>query len=166
MPAKARIEKILPPTAASFVYQIKREGNFGAFWHYHPEYQLTLVLRGRGTRFVGDDVSPFKAGDLVLTGPNLPHMWCSPRPRVRGGRSQEAVLIQFPEAIFGEAFLRLPEMAPVRRLLERSALGIRFGEAAKKVWSGDNTKVLGHATSGPRRRKTNRPASTLVSTCS
>lgn len=26
---------------------------------------------------------------------------------------------------------------------------IRFGEAAKKVWSGDATKVLGHATSGP-----------------
>ena len=26
---------------------------------------------------------------------------------------------------------------------------IRFGEAAKKVWSGDSTKVLGHATSGP-----------------
>ena len=26
---------------------------------------------------------------------------------------------------------------------------IRFGEAAKQVWSGDATKVLGHATSGP-----------------
>ena len=25
----------------------------------------------------------------------------------------------------------------------------RIGEAAKKVWSGENTKVLGHATSGP-----------------
>ena len=30
MPAKPRIEKILPPTAASFVYQIKRDRNFGA----------------------------------------------------------------------------------------------------------------------------------------
>ena len=26
---------------------------------------------------------------------------------------------------------------------------IRFGEAARKVWAGENTKVLGHATSGP-----------------
>jgi hypothetical protein len=26
---------------------------------------------------------------------------------------------------------------------------IRFGEAAKKVWAGEATKVLGHATSGP-----------------
>jgi acetyl-CoA acetyltransferase len=26
---------------------------------------------------------------------------------------------------------------------------IRFGEAAKRVWAGEATKVLGHATSGP-----------------
>jgi len=132
MPAKPRIEKILPPTAASFVYQIKRDRNFGVFWHYHPEYQLTLVLRGRGRRFVGDDVSSFKAGDLVLTGPNLPHMWCSSRARPGAGGRNEAILVQFPETIFGGPFLQLPEMAPVRRLLERSALGIRFGEAARR----------------------------------
>ena len=30
-----------------------------------------------------------------------------------------------------------------------SAGGIRVGEAAKKVWAGEATKVLGHATSGP-----------------
>ena len=94
MPVKARIEKILPPSAASFVYQVKREPGFSAFWHYHPEYQLTLVLRGRGKRFVGDDVSLFQAGDLVLTGPDLPHMWCSSRTREQGGLPHEAVMIQ------------------------------------------------------------------------
>jgi acetyl-CoA acetyltransferase len=30
-----------------------------------------------------------------------------------------------------------------------SAGGIRVGEAAKRIWSGEATKVLGHATSGP-----------------
>jgi acetyl-CoA acetyltransferase len=30
-----------------------------------------------------------------------------------------------------------------------SAGGIRIGEAAKRIWSGEATKVLGHATSGP-----------------
>src|SRR6185436_7902637 len=132
MPVKARIEKILPPSAASFVYQIKREPSFGVFWHYHPEYQLTMVLRGQGKRFVGDDVSRFKPGDLVLTGPNLPHMWCSSRNRDRGSRPHEAIIIQFPGTIFGGPFLELPEMAPVRRLLERSTLGIRFGDGARK----------------------------------
>jgi len=131
MSVKARVEKILPPIAASFVYRIKREPSFGVFWHYHPEYQLTLVLRGQGKRYVGDDVSRFRAGDLVLTGPNLPHMWCSARRPGSRARPHEAIIVQFPETIFGGQFLHLPEMAAVRRLLERSSLGIRFGDAVR-----------------------------------
>jgi AraC-like DNA-binding protein len=132
MAVKARIEKLLPPVTASFIYRIKREPSFGAFWHYHPEHQLTLVLRGQGKRFVGDDISRFKAGDLVLTGPNLPHMWCSGRIRSSSSRPHEAIIIQFPEAIFSGAFLDLPEMAAVRRLLARSAQGVRFGVGARR----------------------------------
>jgi hypothetical protein len=30
-----------------------------------------------------------------------------------------------------------------------SAGGIRIGEAARRIWSGEADKVLGHATSGP-----------------
>jgi AraC-like DNA-binding protein len=132
MAVKARIEKLLPPVTASFIYRIKREPSFGVFWHYHPEYQLTLVRRGQGKRFVGDDISRFKAGDLVLTGPNLPHMWCSHRARTSSRRPHEAIIIQFPASLFGGAFLDLPEMAAIRRLLERSAQGIRFGDAPRR----------------------------------
>jgi len=131
MAVRARIEKLLPPATASFIYRIKREPSFGVYWHYHPEYQLTLVLRGQGKRFVGDDISAFKAGDLVLTGPNLPHMWCSARARSSNHRPHEAIIIQFPESIFGGRFLELPEMSAVRRLLERSAQGIRFADAVR-----------------------------------
>lgn len=131
MAIRARIEKLLPSATASFIYRVRREPSFGAFWHYHPEYQLTLVRRGRGKRFVGDDVSRFKAGDLVLTGPNLPHMWCSSRAHVSRGLPHEAIIIQFPESIFGGQFLDLPEMSAVRRLLERSAQGIRFAQGVR-----------------------------------
>ena len=30
-----------------------------------------------------------------------------------------------------------------------SSGGIRIGEAAKRIWSGESAKTLGHATSGP-----------------
>jgi AraC-like DNA-binding protein len=129
MAVRARIEKLLPPATASFIYRIKREPSFGIYWHYHPEYQLTLVRRGQGKRFVGDDISRFKAGDLVLTGPNLPHMWCSSRAHDSSRLPHEAIIIQFPETIFGGQFLDLPEMSAVRRLLERSAQGIRFANS-------------------------------------
>jgi AraC-like DNA-binding protein/quercetin dioxygenase-like cupin family protein len=131
MAVRARIEKLLTPATASFLYHVKRDPSFGVFWHYHPEYQLTLVRRGQGKRFVGDDVSRFKAGDLVLTGPNLPHMWCSARARDPKSPPAEAILIQFPESIFGGQFLELPEMSAVRRLLQRSAQGIRFADSVR-----------------------------------
>ena len=45
MAVKAQVEKLLPPPAASFLYKTRRE-HFGVYWHFHPEYQLTLVTRG------------------------------------------------------------------------------------------------------------------------
>jgi AraC-like DNA-binding protein len=127
MAVKAQVEKLLPPPSASFLYKTRRE-HFGVYWHFHPEYQLTLVTRGQGRRFVGDHVGRFSAGDLVLTGPNLPHMWCSGRS---GPRPDESLMIQFPENLIGASLLGLPEMTPIRRLLELSRRGVRFEGAAR-----------------------------------
>lgn len=132
MAVQARIEKLLPPPTTSFIHKRRKEPAFGVFWHFHPEYQLTLVLRGHGKRFVGDDLSHFGKGDLVLTGPNLPHMWCSAPESGLTSPPHEAVIIQFPESVFGGRFLELPELGAVRRLLERSRRGIEFGKAIRR----------------------------------
>ncbi len=131
MAVRALIEKLLPPPGSSFIHQTRREPVYGVFWHFHPEYQLTLVLRGRGKRFVGDHIARFQEGDLVLTGPNLPHMWCSSRRRIPGAGSEETVILQFPESLFGGRFLDLPEMSAVRRLLEGSRRGLSFGASTR-----------------------------------
>ena len=41
-------------------------------WHFHPEYEIMLVLEGRGIRFVGDSIDRFDAGDLVFLGRRYP----------------------------------------------------------------------------------------------
>ncbi|HVE41187.1 MAG TPA: AraC family transcriptional regulator [Planctomycetota bacterium] len=130
MAVKAQVEKLLPPPASSFLYKTRRE-HFGVYWHFHPEYQLTLVTRGRGRRFVGDHVGRFGPGDLVLTGPNLPHMWCSGSSTREGRRPDESLMIQFPEGLLGASLLGLPEMTSVRRLLEISRRGVRFEGSAR-----------------------------------
>ena len=45
-----------------------------AAWHYHSQYELLYITKSTGIRFVGDSVTHFEAGDLVLVGPYLPHL--------------------------------------------------------------------------------------------
>lgn len=46
-------------------------------WHYHPEYEIHLVVATSGTFYIGDFVGRFGPGQLIMTGPNLPQNWIS-----------------------------------------------------------------------------------------
>jgi quercetin dioxygenase-like cupin family protein len=74
---KSALQKSPIPNSHAFVAKLLRQPNFDPIWHFHPEYQLFMVLKGSGTRFIGDHVKHYKEGDITLTGPNLPHMWRS-----------------------------------------------------------------------------------------
>jgi AraC-like DNA-binding protein len=102
------------------------EGEFPC-WHYHPEYELTLMIDTHGKRLVGDGVADYGPGDLVLLGPNLPHSWCPTRAKRNGAKPGHCVVMQFRQDFLGEQFLKLREMAEVARLLRASAQGLGFG---------------------------------------
>lgn len=108
---------------------------FDPNWHFHSEYQLFIVLEGTGTRFIGDHVQPFKAGDLVLTGPNLPHLWRSDPEYfdTESAMSTEGVVVYFPQDFFGNPFLQKIEMVQVRQLLMRAARGVAFSGTTSKI---------------------------------
>ncbi|HEY9488756.1 MAG TPA: AraC family transcriptional regulator [Chryseosolibacter sp.] len=113
-----------------------RAPHFDANWHFHSEYQLFVVLRGTGMRFIGDHAQPFKPGDLVLTGPDLPHLWRSDLEYFEGDPQlwTEGIVIYFPEDFFADQFLRKMEMVLVRQLLIQSSRGISYqGQTAEKV---------------------------------
>lgn len=44
-------------------------------WHFHEELELVYIIKSTGTRFVGDSIEKFEAGEVVLIGKNVPHMW-------------------------------------------------------------------------------------------
>ncbi|HZE96666.1 MAG TPA: AraC family transcriptional regulator [Planctomycetota bacterium] len=122
---KAKIERVSTGDAASFLCRRRTDPRFGFSWHYHPELELTLIVRSRGRRFVGDSIEPYDDGDLVLVGPNLPHTWSSD-PRRKG--RHEAVFCQFPRE-----FLRAPELAGAGRLFDRASRGLRFSGRTQRA---------------------------------
>ena len=107
----------------SFHCEIVRGPGYGATWHFHPEFQITLVLKSTGYRLVGDNITPLAPGDLVLVGANLPHVW---QQDAGGGRGAvHAIVVRFLDTSLGRDFLEIPEAAGVKRLLRRAARGLR-----------------------------------------
>ncbi len=121
---RARLENISPKMQGRSIYGLKiNQASFDSLWHYHPEYELTYIIKGNGRRMVGDHMENFCEGDLVLLGPDLPHTWISER----GTNSENslALVIQFPEA-FISPFRNLLELKNVHELLNKSGTGVRF----------------------------------------
>jgi AraC-like DNA-binding protein len=110
--------------------------HFDPNWHFHSEYQLFIVMKGTGTRFIGDHVSPFKKGDLVFTGPNLPHLWQSDHEYFNGDKElmTEGIVIYFPENFLGNDFLYKNEMYKIKQLFLKAQRGLDiFGTTAEKA---------------------------------
>ncbi|HEY3320388.1 MAG TPA: AraC family transcriptional regulator [Planctomycetota bacterium] len=95
-------------------------------WHAHPAMELTLILSGSGTRFIGDEIAPVSPPELVLIGPDMPHYW-------RGLRPSSGYVAQFE---FGEhhAFWQFPEFQNLKTLWQKSARGLLFsGRTRQRV---------------------------------
>jgi len=100
--------------------------NFGTVWHFHPELELHYIVRGEGVRFVGDNVSNFNAGELLLLGENLPHMWrCNEKYfRKDPNITAEAIVVQFLPDFMGTDFLKKSESDAIHYLFEKAKAGL------------------------------------------
>jgi AraC-like DNA-binding protein len=120
---KPIFQRLTTEPEEGFTFKDIRSSGFDCPWHVHPEYEVILVLQGHGYRIVGDNISRLSAGDLVMVGPGLPHIW-KDEPPVGGRATVHFLLIQFEDKCLGDGLLRLPAMEPVRRLLHRAGRGL------------------------------------------
>ncbi len=123
MRPKIELVKSDPQTSLACFRRVEKEFPFA--WHRHPELELVLIEAGSGSRFVGDHIGHYKAGDLVLLGPDLSQTWQSETPGADG--LSRATVVQFGlGGALGHWLLHAPEMTQVRKLLERAKRGLFF----------------------------------------
>lgn len=125
-------EKIDVSHKSSFItrrYRMNPESNK---IHSHKNFELNYILIGSGRRIVGNHISSYTKGDLVLLGPNISHCWEVIEPGTSG--YGECIVTHFRENIINSHFLNIPELSEIVNMLGEADSGILFkGAKARKV---------------------------------
>jgi len=117
--------------------------HFLKLWHYHEELELVCIEKSEGTRFIGDSIDRFEAGDLLLIGSNLPHMFQNDPVYFEAESTARAVahVIHFHPRFLNTDLSSIPEFMQVDQMLKDAVLGIRFSKKAAKAVREDIAKI-------------------------
>jgi AraC-like DNA-binding protein len=131
---KAYFHKVPIELQTSFSIRHNNKSNFGTLWHYHPELELNYIIKGEGVRFVGDNISNFSAGDMVLLGEKLPHTWRCKEEYFQNNPNLEVevIVIHFSPDCLGKDLLKLPEAYLIPKLFEKAKKGMVFNGKTKE----------------------------------
>jgi AraC-like DNA-binding protein len=119
---KPLLQKLPLPSDSSFVLVDFDVPYFETPWHFHPEYEIVLVTESTGQRFVGEHIKEYKAGDLCMIGPHVPHLYRSHEEYYQANSELRAksIVIHFNDVFLGKDFFNIPEMTHIKALFEKS----------------------------------------------
>jgi AraC-like DNA-binding protein len=125
------------PAYSKFYIDARREkvSHFANPWHFHDELELTFIVKSEGTKFIGDHISEFNPGEIVLLGSRLPHYWRNHPNDEHTGKElgAEAIIIRFNQEYAGAEFLKIPAMKPIFDLLNNAKRGIYIQQGAQDL---------------------------------
>ena len=142
---KPLLEKSIESLNQSYLVKKLQEPFFDPNWHFHPHYQLFTVIKGTGTRFIGDDIRHFEEGDTVFLGPNMPHLWRSDRNyfEKESQLQTEGIVVYFKEDFLGTDFFEKPEMFAIKNFLKNSERGLDISGTLGEEMVRDLNELLG-----------------------
>ncbi|MBL7707909.1 MAG: helix-turn-helix domain-containing protein [Chitinophagaceae bacterium] len=121
------LREITPLTSSDcFTIFTRVKSEFDFPLHYHEEFELNFISNAKGARrVIGDHIAEIDDLELVLVGPNLPHVWQTHKSK---NKKITEVTIQFHKDLFDEKLLRRNQLSYIRTMLERSVKGILFSK--------------------------------------
>ena len=131
---KPLFHKVPVKLQSSFSIRHDISPSFGNVWHYHPELELHFTIKGEGVRFIGDNISNFSPGEILLLGENLPHTWRSKEEYYQNNSdlNVEAIVIHFLPDCLGKYLLTLHEAYLITKFFEKEKSRMIFGGLAKE----------------------------------
>ncbi len=127
-----KLKRIVPSAGNSFYVKrfIQTENNTLPYWHFHPEIELVYINYGHGKRHIGNHISYYHDGDLLLIGSNVPHYGFAGRLT----KNESEIIVQFLPDFMGPGFLSSIEMKEINLLIQKSTQGLSFsGRTKEKV---------------------------------
>lgn len=79
------------------------------FFHQSAEWELSYVIKGSGSRVVGDVVETFCSGEVILVPPHLPHGWSFNDFDHDESGKIENITINFPASLLANLAHSFPE---------------------------------------------------------
>lgn len=113
----------------SNLFNVRRDltPTVNSIWHYHQELELIYFKKGKGTQYIGDKISTFKSGDIVLVGANLPHYWRFDKEYFEEGtETADVYVIHFTGNFLSDKFLNANECTNYKRLITNSHRGLEI----------------------------------------
>jgi AraC-like DNA-binding protein len=133
---RPQLLKVLKGPGRSFSVRQDLVPHENTRWHYHIEVELIHFNSGEGTQFIGDNISRFNPGDVVIVGSNLPHYWRFDDVyfNENTNKTADVRVAHFHENFWGDNFLDLPENIALKSVLEKARRGLQVtGENRQKV---------------------------------
>jgi AraC-like DNA-binding protein len=129
---KPHLELLQPALNESFMvrhYSGGEQNDARYPWHYHEEIEIVYIKGGSGTKYVGNHMSLYNDGELVLIGPNVPH--CGLVDKDTNNESQTIIYIK--KHILLDLLANLPEGQSIRSLLHLLDKGLSLIGTEKDI---------------------------------
>ncbi len=96
--------------------------------HVHPEFQISLILKGKGVLSIGNNLEEFGPNDIYVIASNVPHVFKN-KPEYfhqPNAATTHMVSLFFSPTSFGKRILTLPELSKIDEFLREAPRGVKI----------------------------------------
>ncbi|MFK7049820.1 MULTISPECIES: AraC family transcriptional regulator [Flavobacterium] len=125
--------KIPKAKEEAIIYQFDKELILYDKLHQHEEIQISYIEKGEGTIIVGDTISEYNSGDIIVFGSNLPHVF-----RSEVNKDEEISLVHsvfFDATVIQESLQILPESTKILNFFSDTRNGYKVLSKKEKIYS-------------------------------